>query len=131
MKACPLCTLAPETEDNLIMDCPFSRRLLNEIGCWWCLNIPVGSIESLLNWGQNSNFKGAKLEVFTSIIHTFCWLIWKVRNQVVHGGDKFSIQRSFSLLLGLPYFWLYHRGNCKSKITWHSWCCLPCFLFPV
>ncbi|KAJ9564530.1 hypothetical protein OSB04_000496 [Centaurea solstitialis] len=131
VKSCPLCSLEPETEDHLMMGCPFSQCLLREIGGWWSLNIPVGPIESLLNWGVNANFKGTKLEAFTSIIYTFCWLIWKARNQVVHGGERDSIQRSLSLLQGLPYFWFFHRGGCKFKFSWHSWCCFPHSIFPL
>ncbi|KAJ9553790.1 hypothetical protein OSB04_017835, partial [Centaurea solstitialis] len=120
VKVCPLCTLAPETEDHLMMDCPFSQRLLNEIGSWWSLNIPVGPIESLLI--------GVKIPTLKEL---------NLKNEVVHGGDKFSIQKSLSLLQGLPYFWLYHRGNCKSKITclsWLSWLCwrrFPHLIFPL
>ncbi|KAJ9556754.1 hypothetical protein OSB04_011368 [Centaurea solstitialis] len=98
------------------MDCPFTQRLLKEIGSWWSQDIPVGLIESLLR---------AKLEVFMSIVYTFCCMIWKMRNRVVHVGDKFSLQRSFSQLQGLSLFWLFHRRFCKSKVTWLSWYCFP------
>ena len=131
VKSCPLCSIEPETEDHLLMGYPFSQSLLREIGSWWSLNIPAGPIESLLNWGVNSNFKGVKLKAFISIIYTFCWLIWKARNEVVHGGEKVPIHRVLLQLQGIPYFWLHHRGDCNFKFSWQSWCSFPHFIFPL
>ncbi|KAJ9547979.1 hypothetical protein OSB04_020522 [Centaurea solstitialis] len=117
-RSCPLCSREEETEDHLFANCHVSRSLLTEIGKWWNLSPPCGSLVDILNWGLTSNMKGDKLQIFSAIIYTFFWQVWRTRNEIVHDKNRSSLHQMFILIQGFSFSWLIARGN--RKFSWQN-----------
>ena len=89
---CLLCGSEPEDEDHLFFTCAVAQKAIGEINKWWGINLPVpASLDVLLNWGSVSGLQSNRLEAFTSVIFTFCWLLWNGRNDLLFNNSAFSV----------------------------------------
>ena len=115
LKDCPFCKLYSETGSHIFFDCFIAKGLIIEIVKWWNISLPGNMLESIFLWGEANNINGDKLHIFKATILTYFWQIWKTRNEFVHDKNHDLIERIFTLIQGLTFFWI----NSKKKLN-HS-----------
>ena len=122
--SCPLCGDYDETEDHVFVHCPTSRRILQDVCRWWGVNCDfVSNVAHLLNWGYDLNFKGDLLKVFTGVIYSYCWLVWKLRNgKVFPRAVREKEPLVFSQIQAYAFFWLKNRSKRSNFANrWMDW----------
>ncbi|CAI9275764.1 unnamed protein product [Lactuca saligna] len=98
---CPMCKVESETDDHILVSCPFAKEVL--IWIFKCCNIPLPSaskVEELINFAC---FVGQLSEEKEIISHHygFLWLIWKkspikpCTDRHIHVSDGILINTTF------------------------------------
>ncbi|KAJ9565965.1 LOW QUALITY PROTEIN: hypothetical protein OSB04_001931 [Centaurea solstitialis] len=125
--SCPFCNSFDENESHIFSECSLSNLILKKICSWW--NIDAALITdhpTLFDWADVLNLKGDNYKVFTGVIYTFLWVIWKARNSKVFSDASHRLDNClFAEIQALSFFWLMHRGRKWNALSWNSWCCDP------
>ncbi|KAJ9539315.1 hypothetical protein OSB04_032048 [Centaurea solstitialis] len=129
---CSLCGDVAENEDHIFRSCRVSDRILRLICGWWRLDVTqIPSLESLFYWADSAGFKGVKKKLLTTVVFSYFWVVWKMRNDMVFRGSSNCCPASmFCRIQVLSYFWARHRIRRFSlDLYWAIWCCSPSLCF--
>ncbi|KAL8129709.1 hypothetical protein V2J09_018864 [Rumex salicifolius] len=82
---CRLCTAAPEDEDHLWFNCPFSNSVTNSVLQWLGITSRHGTLQNWLTWFSNGgDNKSFSFNFRLNFLSTTIYYIWDARNRLIY-----------------------------------------------
>ncbi|PWA85084.1 RNA-directed DNA polymerase, eukaryota, Reverse transcriptase zinc-binding domain protein [Artemisia annua] len=119
---CPICNCHEETVNHLFLQCSFADSLWKHL-LQWC-NLPLtkpSNIRDLLSFHKDQFIVPRKRKHVNLIILSYCWIIWKIRNDSIFSNKNPSFRFAAKELKSLSYLWLKNRSQ-KPCMEWSKWC---------
>ncbi|PWA58150.1 RNA-directed DNA polymerase, eukaryota, Reverse transcriptase zinc-binding domain protein [Artemisia annua] len=118
---CLLCNASVESIQHLFLECPFADILWSLL-LSWC-KIPLRrplQAKDLFELHMDPFIPPDKAKHINLIVLSYCWTIWKVRNECVFSKKEPSIRFDMKEINTTSYLWLANRTN-SSELDWTKW----------
>jgi hypothetical protein len=124
---CYMCKASGESTDHLLLHYPIASDLwsciLTLFGLQWVM--PKGVLELLACWGEGRG-KSKIQDLWNSIPHGICWVLWWERNSKAFEGKERSVLELKWLLIRTLMDWSNASGSnsFSSIFDFLDWCML-------
>ncbi|PWA40954.1 RNA-directed DNA polymerase, eukaryota, Reverse transcriptase zinc-binding domain protein [Artemisia annua] len=118
---CLLCNTSVESIQHLFLECPFAD-ILWSLMLSWC-KIPLRrplQAKDLFELHMDPSIPPNKAKHINLVVLSYCWTIWKVRNERVFSNKEPSIRFAMKEIKTTSYLWLANRTN-SSELDWTKW----------
>jgi len=133
---CSMCFGVVESIDHVLRDCPFARKVWEEISTWcgvvWCgVSVTIGSSlkDNLISIFQVSMFSKLKNVVYSIYLATF-WMIWSARNDFTFNARSLEVNKVVEKIKFHTFGWMKNRAKLRD-LLWHTWCSFYFTNFPL
>ncbi|PWA39937.1 reverse transcriptase domain-containing protein [Artemisia annua] len=122
---CLLCNASVESIQHIFLECPFAD-ILWSLMLSWC-KIPLRrplQAKDLFELHMDPFIPPNKAKHINLIVLSYCWTIWKIRNERVFSNKEPSIRFAMKEIKTTSYLWLANRTN-SSELDWTK-CFVSC-----
>ena len=76
--------------------------------------------DDLFRWVDECRMAGIQKSLLEAVLCNTYWVIWRFRNDVVHGARKMRKDNLFDYIREFSFLWVSNRFK-KRSITWNVW----------
>ncbi|XP_021971591.1 uncharacterized protein LOC110866755 [Helianthus annuus] len=101
---CALCSICSESVDHLLISCQYAQLVWTAISLW--VKIPpryVLGLVGLLEHIQSHCSSQEKKKAVYMIIAATCWILWRIRNNVIFNGKTTNASRKVGDIKALSF----------------------------
>lgn len=117
---CVNCRDGAELPDHTFQKCIFTKDMRRLTSGWVHINISENKPSDVLHWCDNLKIPQKARTRLETILSSWWWHIWKIRNNKYHNGSNEGTVEAYNSIISTTFLWVRHRES-RSSLTWDTW----------